>query len=194
MPEIAIFPLRTVLFPGGQLPLKIFEQRYLDMTKVCIRDSAPFGVCLIREGVEVGAPALPHSIGCSARIAEWDMPHLGLFELSCQGEQVFRILEHWTLKSGLLQAHVELMRLPVRLTLPGEYQSLRELLERIIDKFGAERFPAPMQLDDGDWVACRLADVLPLEMEFKQALLEANGPLERLGMLSEFLRSRSVVV
>ena len=194
MPEIAIFPLRTVLFPGGLLPLKIFEQRYLDMTKVCIRDSAPFGVCLIRDGVEVGAPALPHSIGCSARIAEWDMPHLGLFELSCQGEQVFRILEHWTLKSGLLQAHVELMRLPVPLTLPGEYQSLRELLERIIDKFGAERFPAPMQLDDGDWVACRLADVLPLEMEFKQALLEANGPLERLGMLSEFLRSRSVVV
>ncbi len=122
------------------------------------------------------------------------MPHLGLFELSCQGEQVFRILEHWTLKSGLLQAQVELMRLPVPLTLPGEYQSLRELLERIIDKFGAERFPAPMQLDDGDWVACRLADVLPLEMEFKQALLEANGPLERLGMLSEFLRSRSVVV
>jgi Lon protease-like protein len=194
MPEIAIFPLRTVLFPGGQLPLKIFEQRYLDMTKVCIRDSAPFGVCLIREGVEVGAPALPHSIGCSARIAEWDMPHLGLFELSCEGEQVFRILEHWTLKSGLLQAHVELMRLPGPLTLPGEYQSLRELLERIIDKFGAERFPAPIELDDGDWVACRLADVLPLETEFKQALLEANGPLERLGMLSEFLRSRSVVV
>ena len=194
MPEIAIFPLRTVLFPGGSLPLKVFEQRYLDMTKACIRDSEPFGVCLIREGVEVGTPALPYAIGCTAQIAEWDMPHLGLFQLSCRGEQVFRILEHWTLKSGLLQAHVQLMHMPAPVTLPGEYQSLKELLERIIDKFGAERFPSPVQLDDGDWVACRLADVLPLEMEFKQAILEANGPLERLGMLSEFLRTRSVVV
>jgi uncharacterized protein len=194
MPEIAIFPLRTVLFPGGSLPLKVFEQRYLDMTKACIRDSEPFGVCLIREGVEVGTPALPYAIGCTAKIAEWDMPHLGLFQLDCRGEQAFRILEHWTLKSGLLQAHVQLLNLPAPVTLPGEYQSLKELLERIIDKFGTERFPAPVQLDDGDWVACRLADVLPLEMEFKQALLEANGPLERLGMLSEFLRTRSVVV
>jgi uncharacterized protein len=194
MPEIAIFPLRAVLFPGGLLPLKIFEQRYLDMTKVCIRDGAPFGVSLIRDGAEVGAPALPYPTGCTARIAEWDMPHLGLFELACRGEQVFRILEHWTLKSGLLQAHVELMNLPAPLTLPGEYQSQRDLLERIIEKFGAERFPAPVQLDNGDWVACRLAEVLPLEVEFKQALLEADGPLERLGMLSEFLRSRSVVV
>ena len=194
MPEIAIFPLRSVLFPGGALPLKIFEQRYLDMTKACIRDDEPFGVCLIREGAEVGTPALPYPIGCTAKIAEWDMPHLGLFHLSCRGEQVFRILEHWTLKSGLLRAHVQLMHEPAPVTLPGEYQSLRELLERIVAKFGTEHFPAPIQLDDGDWVACRLADVLPLEMEFKQALLEANGPLERLGMLSEFLRTRSVVV
>jgi hypothetical protein len=194
MPEIAIFPLRTVLFPGGQLPLRIFEQRYLDMTKVCIRDDQPFGVCLIRDGGEVGAPALPYPVGCTARIAEWDMPHLGLFQLACCGEQVLRIVEHWTLKSGLLRAQVDLMPVPDPTTLPGEYDSLAELLQRVIDKFGAERFPAPVQLDDGDWVACRLAEVLPLEIEFKQALLEANGPLQRLGMLSEFLRSRSVVV
>ncbi len=86
--------------PAGLLPLKIFEQRYLDMTKVCIRDDAPFGVCLIRDGAEVGAPAVPHPVGCTARIAEWDMPHLGLFQLVCKGEQVFRILEHWTLRAG----------------------------------------------------------------------------------------------
>ncbi len=194
MPEIAIFPLRAVLFPGGVLPLKVFEQRYLDMTKVCIRDSVPFGVCLIREGTEVGSPAHPYLIGCTARITEWDMPHLGLFQLTCRGGQLLRILEHWTLKSGLLQAHVELMRLPAPLPLPEEHQSLKELLERIIDKFGAERFPAPVDLDDADWVACRLGEALPLEMPFKQALLEANGPLERLAMLSEFLRTRQVVV
>src|SRR5262245_48640783 len=134
MPEIAIFPLRSVLFPGGSLPLKIFEQRYLDLTKACIRDDEPFGVCLIREGAEVGTPALPYPIGCTARIVEWDMPHLGLFQLNCRGEQAFRILEHWTLKSGLLRAHVQLLHLPASVTLPGEYQSLRELLERIVAK------------------------------------------------------------
>ena len=77
--EIPIFPLSTVLFPGGLLPLRIFEQRYLEMTKTCIRDLTPFGVCLIREGQEVGAPAVPHGVGCTARILQWDMPHLGLF-------------------------------------------------------------------------------------------------------------------
>jgi Lon protease-like protein len=194
MPEIAIFPLRTVLFPGGQLPLKIFEQRYLDMTKVCIRDNAPFGVCLIRDGVEVGAPAVPYPIGCSARIAEWDMPHLGVFHLACRGERVFRILEQWTLKNGLLQAHVQLRELPAPLALPPEHRPLAELLQKIMDRFGSERFPAPVQLEDADWVACRLAEVLPAEMEFKQRLLESEGPLERCVLLSEFLSSRSVVV
>jgi Lon protease-like protein len=193
MPEIAIFPLRAVLFPGGQLPLKIFEQRYLDMTKVCIRDNAAFGVCLIRDGAETGAPAVPHAVGCSARIAEWDMPHLGLFHLSCRGERVFRILEQWTLKSGLLQAHVQFVELPAPLALPPEHRALAELLQKIIDRFGPERFPAPVQLDDADWVACRLAEVLPTELEFKQKLLESD-PLERCVLLSEFLSSRSVVV
>ncbi|HTS52418.1 MAG TPA: LON peptidase substrate-binding domain-containing protein, partial [Burkholderiales bacterium] len=84
--EIPIFPLGTVLYPGGLLPLRIFEQRYLDMTKSCIRDNAPFGVCLIREGTEVGAAAAPYAVGCTARIAQWDIPHLGLFHLVAHGE------------------------------------------------------------------------------------------------------------
>jgi hypothetical protein len=191
MPEIAIFPLRTVLFPDGALPLKIFEQRYLDMTKVCIRDDVPFGVCLIRDGAEVGAGGVPYPVGCTARIAEWDMPHLGLFQLACRGEQVFRIVEHWTLKSGLLRAQVDLMRRRPRYTAgstsrspscwSGSSTSARSAFLLLCNwTMATGRLPA--------------AEVLPLEMEFKQALLEANGPLQRLGMLSEFLRSRSVVV
>jgi len=194
MDEIAIFPLHSVLFPEGLLALKIFEQRYLDMTKVCIRDDAPFGVCLIRDGAEVGAPAVPYPTGCLARIVQWDMPHLGLFELSCRGERVFRIVEHWTLASGLLRAHVQLREPPARLPLAHEHQPLSELLDRIIHKFGSEHFPAPVQLEDADWVACRLAEILPLEMTFKQKLLESEGAPERLKLLREFLRTRSVVV
>ena len=194
MLELAVFPLRAVLFPGGILPLKIFEQRYLDMTKVCIRDQVPFGVCLIRDGAEVGAPALPYATGCTARIANWDMPHLGLFELICHGERVLRILEHWTSRNGLVHARVDLYEPPAPLTLPGEYATLSELLAKIVDKFGAERFPEPVQLGDADWVACRLAEILPVELEFKQKILELNAPLERLALLSEFLSSRTVVI
>jgi Lon protease-like protein len=165
MSEIPIFPLGTVLFPDGLLPLKIFEQRYLEMTKVCIRDGTPFGVCLIREGGEVGQPALPWQVGCTARIAEWDMPHLGLFHLLCRGERVFRIVEHWTAKNGLIHAVVDEREPQVREPLPGEYEELGALMRRIVDKIGTESFTAPLMLDDADWVACRLAEVLPLEAE-----------------------------
>jgi hypothetical protein len=192
--EIPIFPLRTVLFPGGLLPLKIFEQRYLDMTKACIRDASPFGVCLLREGAEVGAPAVPYPIGCTALIREWDMPHLGLFHLLCRGESVFRIAEHWAAKNGLLYGLVELQDASSPRPLAPPYRPLAELLAKIIDKVGTDNFPAPVRLDDADWVACRLAEVLPLEAEFKQQMLELSDPQARLERLRTFLQSRSVAV
>ena len=127
--EIPIFPLSTVLFPGGMLPLRIFEQRYLEMTKICIRDNSPFGVCLIREGHEVGNPAVPHTVGCTAHILRWDMPHLGLFHLMTEGGSVFRILEQWSSRSGLLHAQVELDDPMPALPLPEAFASLAQLLE-----------------------------------------------------------------
>jgi Lon protease-like protein len=192
--ELPIFPLGTVLYPGGLLPLRIFEQRYLDMTKVCIRDDAPFGVCLIREVTEAGAPAIPYAIGCTARIAQWDMPHLGLFHLVTHGERVLRILEQWTTKSGLVQAQVELDGPSPALPLPPEYGSLAELLQKIITKVGQERFIVPARLDDAAWVAYRLAEVLPLEIGTKQRMLEARNPLAALSELKVFLESRQVVL
>jgi Lon protease-like protein len=192
--EIPIFPLRTVLFPEGLLPLKIFEQRYLDMTKVCIRDGSPFGVCLIREGGEVGEPALPWQVGCTATIAEWDMPHLGMFHLLCRGERVFRIVEHWTAKNGLINAVIEEREPQVRQQLSAEHDELSALLRQIIDKFGADNFPAPIMLDDADWVACRLAEALPLEPEVKQQLLEASTAQFRLDHIKALLKDKSVMI
>jgi hypothetical protein len=192
--EIPIFPLGTVLYPGGLLPLRIFEQRYLDLAKFCIRDNAPFGVCLIREGMEVGPVAVPYAVGCTARIAQWDMPHLGLFHLVTHGESVFRILEQWTAKSGLVQAQVELDDPAPPLPLPEEYKDLGTLLQKIIAKVGAERFPSPARLDLAGWVGYRLAEVLPLEVETKQRLLEARDPIAALSEVKVFLQSRQVVL
>ena len=84
---LPLFPLSTVLFPGGLLPLKIFEQRYIAMAKACIRDGSEFGVCLIKEGREVGTPAVPQDVGCLARIVHWDMPQFGVFHLQIEGLQ-----------------------------------------------------------------------------------------------------------
>jgi Lon protease-like protein len=192
--EIPIFPLRTVLFPEGMLPLKIFEQRYVDMTKACIRDASPFGVCLLREGDEVGTPAVPYPVGCTALIHDWDMPHLGLFHLLCRGESVFRIAEHWAAKSGLLYGLVDLREEPPRLALAPAYRPLADLLDKIIAKVGTDNFPAPVRLDDADWVACRLAEVLPLDVEFKQRLLELRDGEARLEALRTLLHGRSIAV
>ena len=147
--EIPIFPLSTVLFPGGMLPLRIFEQRYLEMTKICIRDNSPFGVCLIREGHEVGNPAVPNTVGCTAHILRWDMPHLGLFHLMTEGGSVFRILEQWSGRTGLLHAQVELEPSVPEVALPEAFQPLAALLETIMSKVGADRFPSPARTTVG---------------------------------------------
>ena len=107
--EIPLFPLRTVLFPGGRLPLRIFEQRYLQMAKACLRHEQPFGVCLIREGREVGEPALPEEVGCMARIVEWDMPQFGVLQVVARGERRFRIQSRRVQADGLALASAQLL-------------------------------------------------------------------------------------
>ena len=182
--EIFIFPLNTVLFPGGLLPLKVFEQRYVEMTKACLRDERPFGVCLIREGREVGTAAVPEPVGCFATIESWDMPQLGLFHLLARGGGRFRIREMRVAPNHLICAAVE--PIPADGAAVGVDSLCRKVLQAIIDKVGADRFPAPARLDDAAWVGYRLAEVLPLEARVKQELLEttdAAGRLERLRAL-----------
>jgi Lon protease-like protein len=188
--EIPLFPLSTVLFPDGMLPLKVFEQRYLEMTKTCLRDNAPFGVCLIREGREVGAPAVPESVGCLATITQWDMPQLGLFQLVARGGERFRVLETHVARDGLISACVEIFPAEA----PAEMDAAcREVLKLIIEKAGASHFPAPLKLDDPAWVAYRLAEILPIEMAERQALLEMKAVAERFARLREILVKQGVV-
>ena len=183
--EIHIFPLGTVLFPDGLLPLKVFEQRYIEMTKACLRDNRPFGVCLIREGREVGTAAVPEPVGCLATIEQWDMPQLGLFHLVARGSGRFRIREMRVAPNHLISASVE--------TIPpdgatGEMDPLcREVLQAIIEKVGSERFPAPVRLDDAAWVGYRLAEILPLDARLKQELLECTDAGRRLEQLHALL-------
>ena len=183
--EVFIFPLNTVLFPGGVLPLKIFEQRYLDMTKTCIGEDRPFGVCLIKEGRETGTPAVPEEIGCLARITQWDMPQLGVFQLLTEGTRRFRILHSSVGKFGLISATIE--TLPAESEVAPRDTLCKEVLKAIIDKVGAEHFPAPHRFDDAAWISYRLSEVLPIGLDVKQQLLQLADPQARLSQLSQIL-------
>lgn len=176
--EIHIFPLGTVLFPGGLLPLKVFEQRYIEMTKACLRDNRPFGVCLIREGREVGTAAVPEPVGCLAAIEQWDMPQLGVFQLLARGGDRFRIREMRVAPNNLISATIEIIPPDTGAAAPDPL--CRKVLQAIVDQVGAERFPSPLRLDDPAWLGYRLAEVLPIEAREKQELLEFTDSGQRL--------------
>jgi Lon protease-like protein len=186
--NLFLFPLGTVLFPGGMLPLKIFEQRYLEMTKACLRDNLPFGVCLIREGHEVGAPAAPESVGCVATIEQWDMPHTGMFHLLARGGDRFRIHETSVAANGLISGEVELLS-PAEPCAPDP--QCVDLIKRIIEQVGAENFPQPLKLEEGAWVAYRLAEMMPFSMVQKQRLLEMDSTSAVLEDLRKLLTTNS---
>lgn len=173
--EIPIFPLNTVLFPGGRLPLRIFEVRYVDMTKACIRDDAVFGVCQILNGAEVGEPAVAAPLGCTARIVEWDVPAAGLFSLITRGERVFRIVDQHVQPDGLIRAEVILEEEREVKKLPPSLSMLSTMVGEIISKIGAQHFEQPARLDDAEWVAYRLAEILPLSRDQKLHLLQERN-------------------
>jgi len=183
--DLPLFPLNAVLFPGGRLPLRIFEQRYMEMAKACLRDGTPFGVCLIREGNEVGAPATPVEVGCLAHIGAWDMPQLGMLHVTARGEQRFRIVERRVQGDGLARAEVEMIGNDIDSSIPGSCAGCVRLLERVIEQQSA-LFDAPRRLDSASWVSSRLAEILPIPLAAKQELLEVldgRARLERLNAL-----------
>ena len=186
MKDLPLFPLGTVLFPDGLLPLRLFEQRYLDMAKVCLRDAAPFGVCLIREGAEVGAPATPEAVGCIARIVQWDMQQLGVLQIVAQGAERFRIIERRLQQDGLARATVELLPEETDAPVPERLAACKQLLERVVAQHGERIFAKPFRLDSSAWVGARLAEVLPLPGPARQQLLELDG-LPRLAALERLI-------
>lgn len=186
-PDIPLFPLGTVLFPGGLLPLRIFEQRYLEMAKGCLRAGTPFGVCLIRDGAEVGNPATHEPVGCLARIVHWDMQQFGLLQLVAQGGERFRVQATRIRADGLILADIEILADQADAPTPEKFGPCRRLLERIVAEHGERLFAAPFLLDSSAWVAARLAEVLPLPAAARQKLLELDDSQQRLAIIQQFL-------
>lgn len=199
MMEIPLFLLNTVLHGGGRLPLRVFEPRYMDMVKDCLRTDAPFGVCLIAQGAEVAAPrgreaempqgdgAVPHAVGTLAKIADWDMPQLGILNIVAHGGQRFRIVERRTLDNYLVRAAVELLPDPPVTPIPGDYGRLVPMLRALLEALEEGMPPPPHRFYDAAWVADRWAEMLPFSMARRQEILELDDGVARLDAIYRFL-------
>jgi len=186
--DVPLFPLGTVLYPGGQLQLRIFEPRYLDMVRECTRSGSAFGVCLILEGSEVGAPARPAAIGTLARIVDFSHRDDGLLGIAAEGGSRFRVVRARARSDGLLRGEVQLWPDEEPLEVPVEFALLQTILERLIETMGPQWRHAPRSsYDDAGWLSFRLAELLPLTREEQQQLLEMTDPLQRLTALRDIL-------
>ena len=185
-----LFPLNTVLFPGGPLPLRIFETRYVDMIRHCMRERCPFGVVLIRAGSEVGVTGASDisPVGTTARIVDFNGLPDGLLGISCVGERKFSISRHWQQDDGLHVGEVEFADPEESVELPGDFLHLGELLRKVLPELGDLYARIPKHFSDAGWVGCRLAEILPIALSEKQYCLEIDDPVLRLERLNPLIR------
>jgi len=176
----AVFPLNTVIFPGGELPLRIFEPRYQDMVANCLRNGEGFVVVAIREGAEVGAPATPYSIGTEVRVSDWDSGPDGLLNIVCTGVAKVQLSDDWLQDDGLRLAIVEHLPKESDEPAPQHFAILWELIEEL----GLE---VPAGEHNARWLSARLTERLPLTLAMKQRLLSMSDPCERLREINNCL-------
>lgn len=209
--NIPLFPLGTVLFPDGVLPLRVFEARYMDMVRDCMRRDEPFGVVLIVSGSEVGAAAKTESVGTLARIAAWDMEQLGLLHIRTVGTQRFRVRSAQVQADQLQRADVDLIAPDEDAPLDPAHRPCAALLNRVVDDVRAQHaerrragqaegdvmgripFEEPFQFDSSVWVGNRLCEVLPVPMKAKQKLMELDDAFTRLEIITQYLKQHAVL-
>jgi Lon protease-like protein len=201
---ISLFPLHAVLFPGGILPLKVFETRYVDMVRDCMKREAPFGIVLIKSGEEVGMPAESEAVGCIAHILQWDMIDLGVLLLRTQGGERFRIIETRQRPDHRLEARIEMITADSAVPITDTHLRCAKALKIVIDdinaKLQAEQgipfespFSVPIQLDNASWVANRWCEILPIPLKARQKLLELDDAQSRLKIVHQYLQQHKIL-
>jgi hypothetical protein len=197
--ELALFPLGTVLFPGGLLPLKIFEPRYLDLMTRCLRERSGFGVVALREGREAAQSAHPtlfERVGVLAELVDVDASQSGILLVRTRGTRRFRLQSRRQQPDGLWLGDATLLPPDTAVPLPAERHEVAAALTRAIAALaaqGVEPFFEPHQLDDAGWVASRWCEVLPLPLAAKQRLMEDSDALRRLAVVEEYLRGERAI-
>jgi len=180
--DLPLFPLNAVLFPGGPLPLRIFEPRYLDMVSQCLREQSGFAVVLLGEGEEASAATSFAATGTEARIVDFDRLDGGLLGISCIGRERVRIVEAWREPDGLNRGRVLDIAADPVVPVPEDQAWLMEVVQQVLPQ-ADEIYRLVERRNDAAWIANRLAELLPLSLGDRQTLLELNDPIERLAAL-----------
>lgn len=188
MLTLPLFPLNTVLFPGGPLKLRIFETRYVDMISRCMREDSGFGVASIVEGVEAGGPARTAEVGTVARIVDFEQLQGGLLGVTAHGFERFRIDLVRQQSDGLNVAEIEWLPDEAAQPVPEEYAAFADLVRQAFPQLGALYGSIEPAYEDASWVGMRLAEMLPLPVEDRQHCLEIIDASERLAFLNERIR------
>ena len=182
--DLPLFPLSSVLFPGGSLALRIFEQRYLDLVRDCSRRGSGFGVCLILQGLEAGDPAVPAAVGTVARITDFYTRPDGLLGIAAEGAERFQVATTRVRDNGLVHGEVRFWPDEPTVPVPPEHSLLATILERFVEKSGGPFASAERSnYDNASWVGFRLAEMLPLAQPERQQLLQMTDPVQRLASL-----------
>ncbi len=187
MIETPVFPLKTVLFPNGYLPLRIFEPRYLDMVSACTKNNTGFAVCLISQGDEVGSGAKIHRIGTYAKIVDFEPLANGMLSIMAKGERKIEVHSSWSEKNGLMHANIDYLNAEVSEALAEEHQGLVNVLKEIMSHPSYQDYQQPVHLEDAREVGYRLAEMLPISLLQQQQLLEMDQPRKRLSKIVSLL-------
>lgn len=186
--SLPLFPLATVLVPGAPLSLRVFEARYLDLVRECGRRGSGFGVCLILDGQEVGAAAIPALVGTEARIEDFGTGADGLLALRVRGHRRFRLRSSHVRENGLVVGEVSWCAPDPDDELRPEHAVLGLVVRKLLDEFGGEHAQAPTRLlDDAAWIGWRLSELLPLTGQQRLQLLDLDDPHARLDLLTGFM-------
>ncbi len=191
MTEISLFPLPLVLFPGGQLDLQIFEVRYLDMVRQCMKENAGFGVVMIEEGEQVvkagqHLPSISH-YGTYCTIVDFDQRPNGMLGISVAGQVKFVIRDQHEGPNRLMIADVEFLELEDKAPVPERHEHLADLLGSLVEHEAVRHRNLQIDYAEARDVSARLTELLPCPNRYKQRLLEMRDPLARLGELEKLI-------
>lgn len=191
--SIPLFPLNTVLFPGGVLPLRVFEPRYLDMVSECLKTDSGIGVVLIRNGREVGEVADTYEVGTLCHIRYWHKRPDGLLGVTLQGEQCFRVISKEVRPNQLIIAEAELIPESPTIPVNETHQQLVDLLKQIINQLEPPYSTLTPEYEDAVWVSARLVELLPIDLPAKQELLMTEDVAQRLDTITTMLSKMDIL-
>ncbi len=185
--SISLFPLYAVMFPHGSIPLKIFEPRYLEMISECLKSNKDFGICLIKDGAEIGKAAETYETGTLSEISYFERHPDGLLGITAHGKQRFNILSKRIQANQLTIAEIEVLPEEPAQPVPEKYNAVVNILKRQIEQLSYPFLKKETRYNDLGWVSCRLAELLPLKLEQKQHLLQINGAERRLEHIKDLI-------